>query len=224
MKIAAINGSTKPTNSTSALIIKQIESLLGEKVETHHATQLTKSETPPELIASILDSEVLLIVFPLFVDSLPAPLIEFLSRLEKAATEKPSAKKPSEEKTSRPNAAAPRVFAIVNSGFFEAKQNTLALEMVEHFANRVGASWGYGIAIGAGGMLSDMGSDWSKGPMSDAYQEMRNMVDAIHKNISRQNAFVQPSFPRFLYKLLADQGLRRMAKQNGVEDIRFRPY
>ena len=209
MRVAAINGSPKPKDSTSAQIIKQIEGLLGEPVETYHAAKLIQSETPIETIKDILSSDVLLIVFPLYVDSLPAPLIELLTRLEMA---------------SRDNATTPWVFAVTNSGFFEAEQNTLALSMIEHFSSHTGLRWGYGIGIGGGGMLAGMGEDWSKGPVYGIYNALSDMAVAMRDKVSRQNVFVTPNIPRFVYKFAADFGMRRTAKRNGVKNIRARPY
>ena len=174
MKIAAINGSPKMADSTSACLIGQMEKLIGEQIETYHASRLVKGETPPETLAGILDADILLIVFPLYVDSLPAPLIELLSRLERAGHH---------------DTANPLVFTIANCGFFEKAQNTLALEMIEHFANRAGLPWGYGIGIGGGGMLSAMGKNWEKGIASGIYRAMYDMAVAMRENKSGKNVF-----------------------------------
>lgn len=60
-----------------------------------------------------METDILLIVFPLYMDYLPFPLIELLTRLEN---------------TIQHGAAIPKVFAIVN-GALDATQTTLALEM-----------------------------------------------------------------------------------------------
>ena len=209
MNISAINGSPKTKKNASGSIIRQMEKLLGVNVETHHAAQLVSGETPGETIINILSSDALLIAFPLYVDSLPAPLIELLSRLENAV---------------RGGAAKPRIYAIVNNGFFEASQNTLALEMIEHFARRTGMPWGYGIAIGGGGMLVGLGEDWSKGPSSGIYRAMREMAGAIREKRSGPNVFVTPKMPRFIYRIAGDLGMRRFAKKKGVFNLRDKPY
>jgi len=209
MRVKAVNGSPKATDSTSERIIKQVERLFGYKIEVYRAKQLIKEATSLEIIQEILNSDALLIVFPLYVDSLPAPLIELLTMLESA---------------SEHIMAKPKVYAIVNAGFFEAEQNKAALEMIEHFAKRLQLPWGYGIGIGGGGMLSSMGDDWSKGPVSGIYHEIAELATAIRNNSSRENIFISPKIPRLVYKLAADLGMRRIAKQSGVKNIRARPY
>ena len=128
MKIAAINGSSKKAG-ISALIIKQMEKLLDEQIEIYHAMKLVRAETPKEAIGGMLEADILLIVFPLYIDSLPFPLIELLTRLENTVCY---------------GAATPQIFTIVN-GALDSAQTTLALEMIAHFACRVGLPWGYGV-------------------------------------------------------------------------------
>ena len=55
----------------------------------------------------------LVLVFPLYADSLPVPLVRFLKELE-----------------ANPPAARPVVSVAVNCGFLEPQQNDLAVEMV----------------------------------------------------------------------------------------------
>ena len=210
MRITAINGSPKEKGSVSGLIIEQMERILGEKAQTHQAMRLVQGDTAYETMKGILDTDVLLIVFPLYVDSLPAPLIELLTRLEGAA---------------RGIDAAPRVFAIANCGLYESEHPALALDMVERFAQRAGYTWGCGLGIGRGGMLASIGNNWSKGPAGDVYAALYDMASAMREGRSGQNAFASPKFPRFLYIAVANMGWRIEAKKNGVRGkLKRRPY
>jgi len=209
MKITVINGSPKMSAGISGLIVKQIERHLNISVDVYYAIQLAKqTELQRDVFEKILDCEALLIAFPLYVDSLPAPLINVLRRLEKISSEV---------------SIKPQIYSIVNCGFFEAKQNAMALEMIKSFSLRAGLSWGYGIGIGGGGMLSSMGDNWSKGPASGIHKALCDMADAIKAKESKSSVFVQPKFPRFLYLIAADLGMRRLAKKSGV-NIRAQPY
>ncbi len=140
-RIAAINGSPKAKESVSSLLIERMEKVLAAKIDVAQAVQLTRPgkapETVSETIAGMLAADVLLLVFPLYVDSLPAPLIKLLTLMEQAA------------KAS--SAPLPKVYAICNCGFYEAEHTRLALKMVRHFALRAGLPWGYGLGIGCGG-------------------------------------------------------------------------
>ena len=46
------------------------------------------------------------------------------------------------------------VYAVVNCGFYEGRQNSLAIAMMENWCHRAGLRWGQGLGIGAGGMLA----------------------------------------------------------------------
>lgn len=206
MKITAINGSPN-TAGVSALIIEQMEKLLDQQMEKFHAIKLVYSETPKELIGGMLEADILLIVFPLYMDSLPFPLIELLTRLEIQCR----------------GVAIPKVFAIVN-GALDVTQTTLALEMIKHFTCRAGLDWGYGVGIGAGSMLYNAGGNWEEGLASDVYYALCDMAMAIKKKRSRLNTYVTPKISPFLYKAIANIGFWLEAKRNKAGNLRARPY
>jgi len=191
----------------------QIVRQLNVSPDVYHAVRLAKQEESQTTeLAGILDCDVLLIIFPLYVDSLPAPLINVLNRLEQISSGV---------------SVKPQVYSIVNCGFYDAKQNALALEMIKCFTSRTGLSWGYGIGIGGGGMLSSMGDNWAKGPVTGIHKSLCDMTDLINAGVNKErkpNIFVSPKFPRFLYLIAADLGMRRLAKKNGVKNIRAKPY
>jgi len=206
MKISIINGS--PKTGISARIISQMGKLLDGRIEIYHAMRLVGAETPKETAAEALEAEILLIVFPLYVDSLPAPLIELLTRLESAA---------------RHGTATPKVFTIVNAAF-ESAQTSLALEMIEHFACRAGLPWGYGIGIGKGTMLYNAGDNWEKGLASSVHRTLSDMAAAINEKRSYRNIYIEPKFPSCLYKAAGNLGFWLEAKRNGVGNLWARPY
>jgi len=209
MKIVAINGSPKASGSTSAKIIGQVEKIMGEQIEVYRAAKLVSADTSRDIIAGMLDADVLMLVFPLYVDSLHASLIELLKRIEISANNR---------------ANLPRVYTIVNCGFFESSQTALALEIVEHFANRAGLPWGYGLGVGGGPILSGLGESWEKGPAAIVHQALLALSAAMRENRSGQNAFVSPKFPRFLYKAMGNYGFRYEARRNKIRNLRLQPY
>lgn len=207
MKIAAINGSPK-SNGVSALLIQQMEKLAGTKIETYHAIQLARSGLPQETMAEILSADALLIVSPLYVDSLPAPLIATLTSLENAAQNK---------------AGRPQVFAIIN-GAFDAPQTKLALDMVQHFATHAGLPWGCGMGIGKGIMLGIFHDNWATGPTCEVQQALLAMAEAIQNKASVPHAYPPIKVPVFLYKLLVNIFFTLQAKQNKAGKLNAKPY
>lgn len=212
-RITAINGSPKRTESTSGMLVEKLEEMLNTKIDTFQAVKLIQSEKAEEAAAGILKSEVLLIVFPLYVDSLPAPLIKLLMLVEQAARTSAS--------------PLPAVYAICNCGFYEAEHNRLALRMIRSFASRAGLMWGYGIGIGSGGFLQSAGKNMEKGPGANVHAALYSLCEILRsKNVKgSEDVFVTPKIPRFLYKFAGNMGWRQMAKKNGVlEQLDAKPH
>lgn len=94
--------------------------------------------------------------------------------------------------------AAPgaKVYVITNNGFFEGRQNNLALEMMKNFCIYAGLVWGQGL-------LKRLGL----------------ALDALAENIlggkTAEDFIFQPPIPRFLYKAAAHMGWRMEAKKMG---------
>jgi len=222
--IAVINGSPKARESTSEMFIDQIQKFLHAKVMVYQARQfvrrkntsqkLTYRKLTSKKIYDILKADVLLIVFPLYIDSLPAPLIRILTLIE--------------EHVVTTDGRLPSVYAICNCGFFEAERNQLALQMIEHFSTRTGMSWGYGIGVGCGGAVQLLRKSMiqGKGLAADVYAALRQLGDAIQdENIKRQNVFVAPEIPRFWYMLNGNMHWQQMAKQYRTEkSLRAKPH
>ena len=206
MKIVAINGSPKPNESASGMLIQQIEDILHTNATVFSVRKLLDQKEFAHFSAVLQDADVLLVVFPLYIDSLSAPLIKVLSLIEQEG---------------RLQREVPlKVYAICNCGFYEAEHTRLALQMIERFAVRAGFNWGYGIGIGCGGMLLSLPGNLAKGPAANVHAVLRELCDEIAGTISgTQNVFVTPKFPRFLYKLSGNMGWNQMAKRNNVRTI-----
>lgn len=200
MNIAAIHGSPKHKNSMSERLIGYMGQLAGAPVETHQAIKLLSDADLPQKLAGILKADVLLIVFPLYVDSLPAPLIALLTRLDHAA---------------QTAAHKPVVYALCNCGFHEAKHNGLALSMVRAFARSAGMPYGYGLSLGAGPMLQGF-KNLANGPTAPVHASLSEMVASMGLGLGREDVFVTVKFPRRLYILMAHLGWNQGARRNGV--------
>ncbi|MGI6085337.1 MAG: hypothetical protein ACOYIF_07805 [Acetivibrionales bacterium] len=208
-RVIAINGSPKPAKSTSGLIIEVLEGYIGTLIETFRAVELMRREDAHKVISDILRADVLLIVFPLYVDSLPAPLLKLLTQIEQVVK--------------ACDLSLPTIYTICNCGFYEAEHNSLALKMIRTFAKRIGAGYGYGLGIGCGGALAQMG----KGPVDNVYDALHSMGDTIMAENPKESedVFITPRLPRFLYKLGGNISWRHMARRNGViKQINAKPH
>ena len=94
-----------------------------------------------ELLSWTDRADLLLLAFPLYVDSLPFLVTKALEVI-------------ASHRQALPDRRPQRLVAIVNNGFPEAAQNALALAICRRFADQSGIAWAGGLAMGAGEALS----------------------------------------------------------------------
>ncbi len=199
--IAAINGSPKAKESVSGMLIEKMEQILNTKIDVYQATKLTRLEIASETIAQILKADILLIVFPLYVDSLPAPLINLLLRMEQTARTM--------------DLPLPVVYGICNCGFYEPEHTRLALRILRNFSLRARLTWGYGIGLGCGGFMQSNIKNMDKGPTANVYAELNSLGQEISGGAKKhEDVFVTPKIPRFLYKMGGQIGWLQLAGKN----------
>jgi multimeric flavodoxin WrbA len=200
-KITLINGSPKPKSSASKLISEHLQEKIGAAADCTICNPAKQGRD--EIIESIRGSDALVFIFPLYVDGIPSHLLRLLDEArDEIADAAPGA----------------TVYSVVNNGFYEGRQNILALEMMRHFTARAQLTWGRGIGVGAGAMIHSL--TIGQGPL----KKLGNALSILAKDIlSAQNSAppgdqtVEPNFPRFLYKAAAHSGWRKAARKNGLD-------
>jgi hypothetical protein len=101
---------------------------------------LLQGEGKAELLRAIDRADLLLVAFPLYLDSLPFLMMKLLEGM-------------AAHLSSHPQNSPKRLFAIANNGFPEAHHNALALAICRQFARDTGMIWLGGLALGAGEAL-----------------------------------------------------------------------
>ena len=134
-------GSPFGFRSTSSSLGSYLMDRLTDKGFTTNKVHIHKSvrsqEGMEELLHLIRISDLVVLTFPLYVDSLPAPFIKAMERITKHREEAADTRRQ-------------KFVAISNSGFPEAQQNLIALEICRCFAQRSGFEWAGGLALGTG--------------------------------------------------------------------------
>ena len=202
MKIALINGSPKVKRSASEIILNSLKKLFDEN-DTLLEFKLKTPKLSIRKIEEISKCNVLVFAFPLYIDEIPAHLKDCLYQIEKYL------------KTNADHNI--KVYTLVNCGFYEGKQNLIALSMMENWCKKAGVSWGQGIGIGGGGMLPGMaGVSDGQGPKKNMWNTLNTLADNIKNFSSSKNIYISPNFPRFVYKLGGDAGWRQQIQANGL--------
>lgn len=212
-------GSPRTKKSTSASLGEYLFEQLNQKgVETqtfHMYTMLNSPAKMDKLFAELESADLVTLAFPLYVDTLPAPVI---SMLEKIALYR-------KERGIRFHFSA-----IANCGFPEAHHTDNALAICAEFARQNDFNWLGGLALGAGeGIvhgtpLKDL--DGRAIPIKKALELAAESI--VLGNPVPQSAralLARPIIPGWLYKVMGGFGWRQWAKQFGShKKLRNKPY
>jgi multimeric flavodoxin WrbA len=130
--------------STSAVLgghlLGRLEQSGSETESLTLRASLNRAEGERELLSAVDRAGLVLLVFPLYVDTLPHLVTKALAVMaaHRRADLPPSPK---------------RLMAVVNSGFPETHQNAVALAICREFAAQSGFAWAGGLALGGGGAV-----------------------------------------------------------------------
>jgi hypothetical protein len=173
----------------------------------HVARALRTEERTAALLAAVDAADVVILAFPLYVDSLPYLVTQALERI-------------AAHRAGQNGERRPLFLAIANCGFPEAAHNATALVICEQFANEAGFAWAGGLALGEGGAIAGR-------PLAQAGGMVHNVVAALdlaaaalaegrpvpEEVIARM---AQPFIPGRAYMLMGDVGWLAQARQNRV--------
>lgn len=202
MNISLINGSPKVKDSSSGVILTELKSYFDGHTVTEYALHASNLIAQPQL-ESLIRQDAIVFAFPLYVDGIPSHLLRNLFEMENYFRNNPS---------------EVVVYAVVNSGFYEGKQNKNALDMIKSWCEKSHIKWGQGVGLGGGGMLAGLNNVPSgHGPRKNPSLALRELAKNAAEKKSSENLFASPNFPRFLYKAMAEMGWRAQVKQNGLK-------
>ena len=182
MKISIINGSPKAIKSNSEILGNYLSSLLKEnEIKKYYSIYFRLND---ENKNEIHNSDILIFLFPLHVDGIPSNLLKLLVKFE-------------EEKVVK---SETKIYCIVNNGFYEGKQNRLAILQMKNWCEKVKANWGQGIGVGAGELLPYLKKyKLGQGPLKN----LGNVLDEFSSNIltlkSDEDIYINPNWLKSLY-------------------------
>lgn len=187
--------------------------LLEQLADYHVATDKAyiysarKSEEQLEaLVTAVAQADLVILAAPLYVDCLPAAVIEFLEILARRLPD-------------HDRAEGQRFVAISNCGFPEAHQNEIALEIYRRFALETGFDWAGGLAMGAGEAVKGR-------PLAEFGGMARNVIAALDQAAGAlaQGEPVPPEaaarmagqmMPGWIYRMMGNLGWHIQARKYG---------
>ncbi len=212
-------GSPRTKKSTSASLggyLMEQFSARGVETETIQIyTSFNSAERTRLALEKLDQADLVVLAFPLYVDSLPAPVI---SALEKIAAHRATAK------------VEQRFTAIANCGFPEAHHNDTALAICAQFARQTGMTWLGSLALGGGeGLVHGAALQDMDGRAIPIRQSLDLAAEALANGQpvpqSARDLLARPSVPNWLYRFMGGFGWRQQAKGYGVQkSIRAQPY
>ena len=128
-KMLIVNGSPRAPRSNSKQYAALFEQYWGEKVDLYCAIEGKHAE----ICQKLGDYAHVLLVFPLYVDGIPVPLLHFLKEWQ-----------------NYPADQGPVVHTLVNCGFLEPEQNAVAVEQIRLFCRLTHRTCGVTLCIGSG--------------------------------------------------------------------------
>lgn len=218
MNILLINGSPKPGRSTSGSILDHIEKSLKGKGEVHktRCIDIVDDENKfDEFLKVISGSDIIIIAYPLYVDSLPYVLTRTLHNIWKRRDQLEQKKR--------------RLMTIGNCGFPEADHISLSTRVLKNFSNRMGFHWSGALVIGGGGGIGGR-------PLKDAGGQFRYIVNAIDTSLDSilkgeeipkeiQKLMEKPAISPFIYRNMGNIGWWMQARKKKLKvSLKHRPY
>ena len=200
MKIIIINGSPKTLKSNSEILGIYLFPLLKENnIKKYYSIYFQLNDKTKN---EIYNSDVLIFIFPLYVDGIPSNLLKLLVKFEKENAIRPKTK----------------IYCIVNNGFYEGKQNFLALLHMKNWCKKVNAKWGQGIGIGSGELLPYLKNlKLGQGPL----RNLEKTLNILSRNIltlnSDKNIYITPNWPRSLYFIQGSISWILKARKNNLK-------
>lgn len=195
--IGSPKGGASASKSLGTYLVEELEKKGFQYDSIRILTAFKSEESINKLLNELNDANLVILAFPVYVDSLPAPVIRMMERIA------------IHRKNFQPTKIQ-KFIAITNCGFPESLHCETALDICKSFARAVRFEWSGGLALGGGGVLD--GS-----PLKDAGGKARNIrlsLEIAAKDLSESQPISEkatqlmskPVIPFWLYRIFGDLG------------------
>lgn len=214
--VGSPKGQSSTSNSLGTFLLEKLEQkgLSSEKV---YINQCLGSEEKQAVMLRLVDSsDLIILAFPLYVDSLHSQVIKTLELIAK-------------HEKGKLNLGKKKFLAIANSGFPEAKHNEIALAVCRIFAKQVGFTWAGGLAMGGGGMIAGRPLNELGGMVRNQKKALEIAADSLAKGEAiPEKAVVLISkigIPKWMYIWMGNRGWKQDAnRQITMKEMYQKPF
>lgn len=218
-RVLLLIGSPKGTRSTSEALGVYLARRLQERglltQEIRIRSALGSESGIESLLEAVDRADILILAFPLYVDSLPAPVIRAMERIA--------------HRRSRTEGNRAGMVAVVNCGFPEARHNETALDICRTFASEAHFNWLGGLSLGGGGAIDGKPLE----QLGSMGKNVRRALDLAAAALAEGKSIPQealelmsrPLVPGWVYTLIGSAGWIRKARRSGVlMKLNAKPY
>ncbi len=212
-------GSPKPRASASLSFAEALGTRLqarGWECGTERIVPALRDEARMAgLLTAASEADLVVLAFPVYVDSLPAPVLALLEEwAERGCAPVPGLRRP-------------RFAVLAQCGFPEASHCDVAVEVCRLFAARCGLEWSGALAFGMGGAIE--GRPVESSPLAGRTDALDAAADALAAGTpipsASTEAFARPLSPSWVYPLVGGFMWSLQARKRGCEEpLRLRRY
>jgi len=215
-----LNGSPKPDGGTSLSLGSYLLERLEEKGLTTQKIRINSALVTPETTYKLLEPvktvDLIILAFPLYVDSLPAQTTRALQLIAR-------------QRALQPNPTKPQFAAIANCGYAEAGNNRVALMICQRFAKETAMEWMGGLALGMGEMIAGGRLQQKGGLVRHVIQALDLCAERLAQGLPIPQESVElmarPFMPAWFYRMLGNRlWMQRYGRENQGDKIDARPY
>ena len=192
-----VNSSLRGEGSNTGVFLKKLQKNMGVHTEI---ISLLPGMEPDKIAEAISRAETVVFGAPLYVDGLPASALKIMEKV----------------KTSGAGRGC-RLYAVVNNGLYESRQNVNMLSMIKDFCTENGFLYGGAASIGAGELVGTLmrSGEHSLWPTRSAGRCLSRLAEVIETGSETDDIYADPFlFPRWLYILIANTNWQRLKREH----------
>jgi NAD(P)H-dependent FMN reductase len=223
--VGSPNGKGSTSDRLGSAVMDKLGALgvTGEKLYAY--SSIATPQGRQAIIDAVARADVVLFSYPLYIDSIPAGMIEAMELMAGQRSGSTGGGDGSGNGDGSvgvghgSDSGKKRLAVIVQCGFPEARHNEISIAICKEFANEAGFAWVGGLGIGEGPATSRMNFSGQSGMGGGLKKALALMADALAKGeggLPREavELAAKPALPVWLYRFIGSRQFRGEAKKN----------